>query len=192
MTGMTSMRGKWAEGIKPRHFTWVMKDQVAICEQPGGYGSEHREVRRSQEIRWIRRHGFVVASLCSSADNLSSYTEMGVPCRHVPFDGPDDGPESLGRVLMALRSHITAGDQLLVHREQCDERIMGLMAAYLHWTGLVPTGLQALTIAEQLFRRELGQTAREIMALVDKCPPPCAAAEPSKSTSSGSVAPDGA
>ncbi len=166
------MRGKWAQGIEPRRFTWVIKNQMAVCERPGGYGAEHRKVRRQQEILWIRKQGFVVVSLCSAAQNLASYKEMGVRCRNVPFSGLAEGPGALVRVMMALRNHLRASDRLLVHREQCDEGLMGVMAAYLLWTGLVPTGPQALAIVEHLFHREVGQLARELVALVDKCPPP--------------------
>ena len=27
-------KGKWAQGIEPRHFSWIIKDQLAICERP--------------------------------------------------------------------------------------------------------------------------------------------------------------
>jgi hypothetical protein len=52
------LRGKWALGITPRHFTWILKDKLAICERPGGYGDNHRRVRRQEEIIWIRENGF--------------------------------------------------------------------------------------------------------------------------------------
>ena len=28
------LRGKWALGITPRNFTWILKDKLAICERP--------------------------------------------------------------------------------------------------------------------------------------------------------------
>ena len=34
------MKGKWAQGITPRNFVWVLKDRLAVCERPGGYGVE--------------------------------------------------------------------------------------------------------------------------------------------------------
>ena len=52
------MKGKWAQGIVPRNFAWVMKDQLAVCERPGGYGVNHRKVRRQEEIIWVRENGF--------------------------------------------------------------------------------------------------------------------------------------
>ena len=48
------LRGKWALGIQPRNFTWILKDKMAVCERPGGFGSSHRRVRRQEEIIWIR------------------------------------------------------------------------------------------------------------------------------------------
>ena len=58
------LRGKWALGITPRNFTWVIKDCLAICERPGGYGDNHRRVRRQEEIIWLREnHSFL--PLCS-------------------------------------------------------------------------------------------------------------------------------
>ena len=51
------MRGKWAAGISPRHFTWVIKDRFAVSERPGGFGEGHRKVRREEEILWIRAPG---------------------------------------------------------------------------------------------------------------------------------------
>jgi hypothetical protein len=39
-------KGKWAQGIPPRNFAWIMKDRLAVSERPGGYGANHRRVRR--------------------------------------------------------------------------------------------------------------------------------------------------
>ena len=30
------LRGKWALGIQPRNFTWILKDKMAVCERPVG------------------------------------------------------------------------------------------------------------------------------------------------------------
>jgi hypothetical protein len=40
------VKGKWAQGIQPRNFAWILKDRLAVCERPGGYGANHRRVRR--------------------------------------------------------------------------------------------------------------------------------------------------
>lgn len=59
----------------------------------------------------------------------------------------------------------------MVHREELGERVSGLMAAYLLWMGLVPDGPRAVNVTEQLFERELGPIARELVAMVAKCAP---------------------
>jgi len=51
------------------------------------------------------------------------------------------------------------------------ERITGLVAAYLVWMELVSDGPQAISITERLFERELGQVARELVAMVERCEP---------------------
>ena len=43
--------------------------------------------------------------------------------------------------------------------------------ATLVWMALVADGPQAITITEQLFERELGQPARELVAMVERCDP---------------------
>src|SRR5680860_175584 len=76
------LRGKWALGIKPRHFTWILKDKLAICERPGGYGDNHRRVRRQEEIIWIRENGFNYAiSIIQAPHNLHNYDDLNLAYR---------------------------------------------------------------------------------------------------------------
>ena len=51
-------KGKWAAGIPPRNFTWVIKDRLAVSERPGGFAPNHRKVRRQEEIIWLQVQGF--------------------------------------------------------------------------------------------------------------------------------------
>ena len=75
----TRLRGRWALGITPRNFTWILRDKLAICERPGGYGENHRRVRRQEEIIWIRENGFgCVISIIPAPHNLHNYEELGV------------------------------------------------------------------------------------------------------------------
>ncbi|MEZ5340801.1 MAG: hypothetical protein R2706_04955 [Acidimicrobiales bacterium] len=68
-------KGKWAQGIQPRHFRWIIAGKLAICERPGGYGGNHRRVRRQEEIIWIRENRFsFVVSLIPSDHNLHATT----------------------------------------------------------------------------------------------------------------------
>ena len=98
------MRGRWAQGIVPRHFTWILKEQLAVCERPGGYGDSHRRVRRQEEIIWLIQNEFDrVVSVIPGPQNLHNYEEMGVPFHHVPFSGPGAGPLSLTRAMATIR-----------------------------------------------------------------------------------------
>jgi hypothetical protein len=48
------MRGRWAAGIMPRNFCWIIKDHLAVSERPGGCAPNHRKVRRQEELLWLR------------------------------------------------------------------------------------------------------------------------------------------
>lgn len=164
------MKGKWAQGIEPRHFRWIVTGRMAVCERPGGYGDGHRRVRRNEEILWILNHDFDrVLSLIPSPYNLSSYRDHGLAYRHLPFAGPEAGPDALVFVLAALRDH-SAGERILVHGSEVGDRIGGVLASYLLWTGLVDGGSQAVSVTERLLQRELGPIARELVAMVQRIP----------------------
>ena len=87
------MRGKWAAGIPPRNFTWVIRDRLAVSERPGGFAANHRRVRRQEEIIWLRAQAFSrVVSLLPSTHNLQAYDEEGMPWSHYPLvPGGDPG-----------------------------------------------------------------------------------------------------
>ena len=87
----TRAKGRWAQGIQPRNFAWIVKDRLAVCERPGGYGPNHRRVRRMEEIIWLREQGFgLVISIIPSPHNLHNYDELGLPYLHRPFSTVDD------------------------------------------------------------------------------------------------------
>jgi len=58
------MKGKWAKGIPPRFFAWVIKDRLAVSERPGGYARNHRRVRRHEEILWLRAKALPASCRC--------------------------------------------------------------------------------------------------------------------------------
>ncbi len=161
------MRGKWARGIVPRSFIWIIKDCIAVSERPGGCGDSHRRVRRQEEIIWIRENGFdSVLSLLASDHNLHNYDELGMAWSHLPFGGAADGVRRLEEVFRRLDELTADGRRVLVHREELNDVVCGLMGAYLLRSGLAPTGPRAMSIAEQLTGRPLGSPGREIVGLV--------------------------
>ncbi|HEY2562818.1 MAG TPA: hypothetical protein VGI44_03835 [Acidimicrobiales bacterium] len=85
------MKGKWAAGIPPRNFTWVIKDRLAVSERPGGFAPNHRKVRRQEEIIWLQVQGFTaVVSLLPSSHNLQAYQEQELPSIHFPLPQSGD------------------------------------------------------------------------------------------------------
>jgi len=161
------VRGKWARGIVPRSFIWIIKDRIAVSERPGGCGDGHRRVRRQEEIIWIRENGFdSVLSLLASDHNLHNYDELGMAWSHLPFGGAADGVRRLEEVFRRLDELTADGRRVLVHREELNDVVCGLMGAYLLRSGLAPTGPRAMSIVEQLTGRPLGSRGREIVGLV--------------------------
>ncbi len=162
---MATMKGKWAQGIQPRNFAWVIKDRLAVCERPGGYGPNHRRVRRQEEIIWIREQGFTcVVSLIPARHNLHNYDELGVPWRHDPLGAHDDVRVWIADFYPELRALVAEG-RILVHQDDLGDRVSGLIGGYLLWSGLVPTGPQAISVVERLVHRQLGPSGRELVAV---------------------------
>ncbi|HEX2850933.1 MAG TPA: hypothetical protein VHN98_10285 [Acidimicrobiales bacterium] len=160
------MRGKWERGIEPRYFSWIIRDQLAVSERPGGYARNHRKVRRHEEILWLRNQGFSrVVSLLPSPHNLHAYDEVGVTWSHYPFPGAADARAALLELYAALRSWLAGGEKLLVHQEELGDRVAGVVAGYLLWAGLIDTGPHAVTVVEQILKRQMGPEGRELVAL---------------------------
>lgn len=167
------MRGRWAQGIPPRNFAWIVKDRLAVSERPGGCAPYHRRVRRHEEILWLEGQGFTrVVSLLPSSHNLRAYEEEGIPAAHFGLNFQDDVRETLLGLYPAMLGWLRSGERLLVHQEELSERVAGVVAGFLCWCGLVPDPPQAVYAVEQLLRRQLGSAGRAIVALVAELPPP--------------------
>jgi hypothetical protein len=159
------MKGKWAQGIVPRNFAWVMKDQLAVSERPGGYGVNHRKVRRQEEIIWVRENGFArIISLLGSPHNLHAYEELGVEYRHFPFGAHDDAVTALEPFWRELGGMLAAGDKVLVHDDDLGDRLEGAVGGYLVYAGIVREEPRAVAIVEQVLSRPMGPEGREIVA----------------------------
>ncbi len=163
-------KGKWAQGIKPRHFQWVITDRLAICERPGGYGANHRRVRRQEEIIWIRENGFAtVVSLIPSEHNLKSYDELGVPWRHWPFAPSVEVEAALSQIYPELSNLLSdEKTKIILHSEEVGERLAGLLAGYLRWSGMVPVTFEAITVIERILERQMGPAGRNIVGAAER------------------------
>jgi hypothetical protein len=157
------LRGKWALGIEPRHFTWILKDKLAICERPGGFGDNHRRVRRQEEIIWIRENGFnYVVSIIQAPHNLHNYEELGMPYRHRPMR-TDDLDAWLRSFYSEIDDLVRAGQRVVVHAEELGDRLVGVMGGYIRWAGLVEGDTETITVTEQLTGRKLDPFARQLI-----------------------------
>ena len=161
------LRGKWALGITPRNFTWIIKDKVAICERPGGYGDNHRRVRRQEEIIWLRENRFdLVVSIIAAPHNLHAYQELNMPYRHRPLSGADDLDAWLRVFYAELRDLINNDSKIVIHAEEVGDRIVGIMGGYIRWSGLIDDPSGAITITERIAGRQLDPFARELILRV--------------------------
>ena len=165
------MKSKWAAGIVPRNFAWIIKDRLAVSERPGGYARTHRRVRRQEEIIWIREQSFCrVVSILPSPHTLHAYGELGVTSEHIPF-GPHDEPRPIMEDLYGrLRAWLGAGEKVLLHQEELGDRLQGLVAGYLVWSGMVPSPAQAISVIERINSRQMGPVGRELVALARELP----------------------
>lgn len=160
------MRGKWERGIQPRNFSWIMRDKLAVSERPGGYARNHRKVRRHEEILWLRNQGFTrVISMLPSPHNLHAYDELGMTWSHFPFPSSSEAKQVLGDLYPQIKQWVGAGEKLLVHQEELGDRVMGVVAGFLLWSGLVDTGPHAVTVTEQILHRQMGPIGRELVAV---------------------------
>lgn len=160
------MKGKWATGIVPRNFAWIIKDRLAVSERPGGYARTHRRVRRQEEIIWIREQGFNrIVSLLASPHNLHAYDELGVAWEHFPFGPQADAGTVLGELYPKLRAWLGDGEKILVHQEELGDHVQGVVGGYLLYAGLVPAPAQAIAIVEQITQRQMGPVGRQLVGL---------------------------
>ena len=160
------LRGKWALGITPRHFTWFMKDKLAVCERPGGYGENHRRVRRQEEIIWLRENGFgCVISIIPAPHNLHNYEELGLPYLHRPFTGVDDLGLWLKAFYTELHGLLEGSTKVMVHNESVDDRVIGILGGYIRWSNMVDDPSMAINLTERIAKRQLDPFAREVILM---------------------------
>ena len=88
-----------------------------------------------------------------------------MPWQHWPFVPPEDAAGYLARTYEDLRGLMAAGAKVLVHGDELNDRICGLMGGYLLWSGLVPDGPSAITVIERMTQRQLGPVGREIVSV---------------------------
>jgi hypothetical protein len=160
------LRGRWAQGLKPRFFTWIIQDRLAGSERPGGFSRSHRKVRRQEELIWLKQQGFTrVLSLLDSPHNLHAYEDAEIPYAQIPLGRQDELTEHLPPIYEQLATWLDDPSEcILVHQEEFGDRIIGVLGGYLVYVGLVTEGPHAVQLVERLTNRNLGAEGREVIA----------------------------
>lgn len=152
-------------GLKPRGFTWVIADRLAVSERVGGSGFQHRRVRREEEITWLVEEASIntIVSMLPANQNLAAYRQAGIATYSVPVTTPVSSDQTVrffGTLDQALaRPHA----RVLVHREGIDDTLGGLLGGYLVASGMVKDPILALAVIQQILGRALGPEGRALI-----------------------------
>ena len=78
---------KKSTGLEPRGFRWVITGRLAVAERIGGYGFQHRKVRREEEIIWLQDQGVnTIISLLGPSQNSYAYETAGLSFHAIEVD----------------------------------------------------------------------------------------------------------
>ena len=163
--------GRLVAGLKPRGFTWVIADRLAVCERVGGSGFQHRRVRREEEITWLVEEAGIntVVSMLPGNQNFRAYREAGIATYSIPI-GATYEPAEIEMFFQTLEKAMERGRaKVLVHGEIINDTIGGLLGGYLVVSGLVIDPILALAVIQQILGRALGPEGRSLIpATADK------------------------
>ena len=151
-------------GLEPRGFKWVIAGRLAISERIGGYGFQHRRVRREEEIIWLAEQGVnTVLSLMPGNQNQAAYEGATLRFFHYPIEDDLD-PSDVDQVFDVLDNAMNhPGASVLVHSELIGDLLVGLMGGYLVHSGLVQDPIVATSIIQEISGRPLGPEGRGLI-----------------------------
>jgi hypothetical protein len=152
-------------GLKPRGFTWVIANRLAVSERIGGHGFQHRRVRREEEINWLVREAGItdVVTLLAGNQNLAAYEAAGLVTHTVPISS-EAGKIEPGLLFETLDRLLADPEaRILVHREIIDDVMGGLLGGYLVASGLVKDPILASALIQEILGRALGPEGRSLI-----------------------------
>lgn len=152
-------------GLKPREFTWVITDRLAVSERIGGYGFQHRRVRREEEINWLVREAKItgVITLLAGNQNLQAYRVAGLATFSVPLGVDVDRHDAAKLYTVMDEALAPPKARILMHREIIDDDLAGLLGGYLIASGLVNDRILASAVIQEILGRPLGPKARALL-----------------------------
>ena len=164
--GLTSgPMARMVAGLKPRGFTWVISDRLAVSERVGGSGFQHRRVRREEEITWLVEEAGIntIVSMLAANQNLAAYRQAGIAPYSSPVIDPPDQDQA-NRFFATLDKALARNRaRVLVHRESIDDTLGGLIGGYLVKSGLLNDPILALAVIQQILGRALGPEGRALI-----------------------------
>ncbi len=164
------MKSKWSVGIEPRGFTWVYRGRLAVAERPGGSTAVHRRVRRDEELLWLQHQGFTrIISLLPMWPSAAAYEAHGMTSVHYGLRAGSSQRDVLAACYRDLAASGTSGQVTLLHGDDVSDRILGVVAGYLVWSGTVAVP-PAIALIERLFRRSLGPEGRAMLSDLPEAP----------------------
>lgn len=165
------MKGKWAAGIEPRGFTWIYKGILAVSERPGGSTTVHRQVRRDEELLWLKHQGFGrVISILPIMQNMNSYFEHGLTAGHYALRGCPQQREVLEACYLDVANCMSHNTTVLLHSDEVSDRLLGVVAGYLVWSQKVGTVPASIALVERLFKRSIGPDGRSVLLDLPEVP----------------------
>ena len=155
---------KKSTGLEPRGFRWVIKGRLATSERIGGYGFQHRRVRREEEVIWLQDHGInSVLSLLPAQQSTSAFDSVGLRFSWCRVDD-DVEPEDMRGVFDALSGVLSPpAAVVLVHRDTIDDTLAGILAGYLIDTGMVDDPIVATDVIQRILGRAIGPEGRRLI-----------------------------
>lgn len=155
---------KKSTGLEPRGFRWVITDRMAVSERVGGYGFQHRKVRREEEIVWLKDHGVnTIVVLLGPSQGASPYEASGM--RMASLDVPQDVEPEDAQVVFELLEEVMADEAAvaLVHRDTIDDTLAGLLAGYLIHSAMVDDPIVATDVIQRILGRAIGPEGRRLI-----------------------------
>lgn len=151
-------------GLEPRGFKWVIAGRLAISERVGGYGFQHRRVRREEEIIWLTEQGInTVLSLMPGNQNQAAYEGATFDYYHFPIEEELD-PSEIDEVFSLLDQALAKpGASVLVHRELIGDTLVGLMGGFLVHAELIRDPIVATSVIQEISGRPLGPEGRRLI-----------------------------
>ena len=152
-------------GLKPKGFTWVITDSLAVSERVGGSGFQHRRVRREEEITWLVEEAGIttVVSMLPGNQNLQAYREAGIATYSIPIGDTFEANDVEVFHTTLQKAMRRNGAKVLVHREIIDDTVGGLLGGYLVVSGLVTDSILALAVIQEILGRALGPEGRSLI-----------------------------